>query len=284
MGSIKPPDIMLAFVQLFSAVLASIYIVGAQAQAQVQMEAQVLPKCTKEYTVKPGDTCDGISAAQRVSTWQLAQANPQINKGCTNLFVGQKLCLVRNGENCQPTYVVNAGDTCSSIAKKVGTTFDALRANNPNIDAKCSNIYPKEVLCVAKGGKKAQDQMEAQVLPECTKGYTVKSGDFCDGISATQGVSTYQLAHANPQINKGCTNLFVGEKLCLARKGEDCQPTHIVQVGDTCASIARAAGTSFDTLRANNPNIDAKCSNIYPGEVLCVAKKKGLMYCQEEDM
>ncbi|KAF9449006.1 carbohydrate-binding module family 50 protein [Macrolepiota fuliginosa MF-IS2] len=106
----------------------------------------------------------------------------------------------------------------------------------------------------------------------CTRQYTVQSGDFCDGISAAQNVSTFQLAHVNAAtINPICTNLFAGETLCLGIAGQDCDTVHVVASGDNCEAIAATAGTDFATLVANNPNVDAGCTNIYPGEVLCTA-------------
>ncbi|KAG6835714.1 hypothetical protein H0H93_015400 [Arthromyces matolae] len=108
--------------------------------------------------------------------------------------------------------------------------------------------------------------------PVCARNYTVSSGDTCDGISAAQKVSTFQLAHDNPSIDTGCDNLAVGEPLCLGFQGQDCTTVQVVASGDTCSGIASAAGTNFATLLANNPNIDDACDNIYPGEVLCTSK------------
>jgi hypothetical protein len=59
--------------------------------------------------------------------------------------------------------------------------------------------------------------------------------------------------------------------LCLGLQGEDCATTHTVVAGDGCWQIANDAGTDLNTLFANNPNVAEDCSNIYPGEVLCVA-------------
>ncbi|TFK24237.1 hypothetical protein FA15DRAFT_669781 [Coprinopsis marcescibilis] len=107
--------------------------------------------------------------------------------------------------------------------------------------------------------------------PPCLRTYEVKAGDFCDKISVEQGVSTYQLAAVNAGIvNALCTNLWVGQIICLAREGLDCSPVIKVVMLDTCESIATAAGITFERLLANNPNLNADCSNLYPDEVLCV--------------
>ncbi|RXW18390.1 hypothetical protein EST38_g7467 [Candolleomyces aberdarensis] len=108
-------------------------------------------------------------------------------------------------------------------------------------------------------------------VPPCVRNYTVQAGDWCDKISAEQNASTYQLLAANQgNINPECTNLRVGQVICLGRQGQDCTNVVVVQSGNSCESIAAAAGISYAALRANNPNVDENCTNIYPGEVLCV--------------
>ena len=61
--------------------------------------------------------------------------------------------------------------------------------------------------------------------------------------------------------------MFVGEVICLGLTGEDCDKVTVVADGNTCESIAGAAGIPLSTLLANNPNVDSGCSNIYVGEV-----------------
>ncbi|KAF8901507.1 hypothetical protein CPB84DRAFT_1846802 [Gymnopilus junonius] len=113
----------------------------------------------------------------------------------------------------------------------------------------------------------------AQSLPaNCSRTYTVQPEDFCDKISAAQNASTYQLATVNSGIiDPLCDNLFVGEVICLGIKGQDCDTVQVVQTGDGCPAIASQAGISLADLLTDNPNVNAACTNIYPGEVLCVA-------------
>jgi len=107
----------------------------------------------------------------------------------------------------------------------------------------------------------------------CSRTYTIKEGDYCDSISAAKNVSTYQLAVNNMNtINADCTNLQPGGTLCLGTVGEDCRTTHVVGEGDTCDSISSVAGVNTTLLTMNNPQINADCSDIYIGEVLCTAK------------
>jgi LysM domain len=68
-------------------------------------------------------------------------------------------------------------------------------------------------------------------------------------------------------INAECTDLEVGQVLCIGTQGHDCQTTHVVGAGDSCDAIDSAAGVNMTLLIANNPQINEQCSNIYIGEV-----------------
>jgi len=109
---------------------------------------------------------------------------------------------------------------------------------------------------------------------DCSRNYTVKLGDVCNSISAAQNVSTFQLAEVNAGVvNANCTNLFVGEPLCLGMVGQDCTTVTVIKPNDTCFAIAAAADISLSILLQNNPNVDSNCDNIGLGEVLCTANQ-----------
>ncbi|KAF9235934.1 hypothetical protein BU15DRAFT_77435 [Melanogaster broomeanus] len=106
--------------------------------------------CTRSYTVQAGDICDSISAANQVSTYQLAVVNiDTIDAGCDNLMPGASICLGWQGEDCSTTYVVQLDDTCDGISSMAGVNSTILYMNNPQINEDCTNIYVGEVLCTA---------------------------------------------------------------------------------------------------------------------------------------
>ncbi|TBU58632.1 hypothetical protein BD310DRAFT_453789 [Dichomitus squalens] len=132
-------------------------------------------------------------------------------------------------------------------------------------------MFPRSIVAVIVVAAVCSS-VDAQVS-NCARNYTVVSGDTCDEIAGKENVSSFQLATVNKAtINAGCTNLRAGEELCLGIVGQDCEVTHVVANGDTCESIAEAAGTTLDILLENNPNVNSECNNIHPGEVLCTAK------------
>ncbi|KAF7338881.1 hypothetical protein MSAN_02211300 [Mycena sanguinolenta] len=58
-----------------------------------------------------------------------------------------------------------------------------------------------------------------QARQSCTATYNVVSGDTCATIESKTGVSDPQLHALNPSINSGCTNLQIGQVLCVSGSG-----------------------------------------------------------------
>ena len=62
-----------------------------------------------------------------------------------------------------------------------------------------------------------------------------------------------------------------GQPLCLGTTGEDCTDTYVVQPNDTCEEVAAAHKADLGVLYHNNPQLNAKCDNLYVGEVCLLA-------------
>ncbi|KAJ7627354.1 glycoside hydrolase superfamily [Roridomyces roridus] len=209
--------------------------------------------CAQTYTVVSGDTCASVESKTGISDATLRSLNPSINTGCTNLAVGQVLCVEAGS-----TYTVVINDTCSAIESKTGISDATLRSLNPSINAGCTNLAVGQFLCV-----------EATTSTgTCTETYTVVSGDSCSSIESKEGVSDAQLHTLNPTINSACTNLSVGQTLCLAQSS--CSQMYTVVSGDTCGAIESKFGISDATLRSLNPSINSGCTNLSVGQQLCV--------------
>ncbi|KAJ6506884.1 hypothetical protein C8R45DRAFT_816783 [Mycena sanguinolenta] len=100
------------------------------------------PSCSQTYTVVSGDTCSHIEAITGVSDATLHALNPAINNGCTNLSIGQILCLSGGSTSCTQTYTVVSGDTCSAIEAREHITDATLHALNPSINSGCTSMFP----------------------------------------------------------------------------------------------------------------------------------------------
>ncbi|KAF8214286.1 hypothetical protein K438DRAFT_1444692, partial [Mycena galopus ATCC 62051] len=93
--------------------------------------------CTQTYTVVSGDTCSAIESREHISDAELHALNPSINSGCTNLAIGQVLCI---SGGCAKTYTVVSGDTCSAIESRENISDAELHSLNPSINSGCTSM------------------------------------------------------------------------------------------------------------------------------------------------
>ncbi|KAG7086196.1 hypothetical protein E1B28_002159 [Marasmius oreades] len=218
--------------------------------------------CTKTYTVKSGDGCDAIALANNVSQYQLQKLNG--NNICLLLTPGQSICLTDSTYDCQPVHAVVSGETCSAIAQSNGITLSKFLSNNAQLDPNTCPIYPGLNVCV--------DPDSTNPGGDCTRTTEIQAGDTCDAIAGRNGISTYIIQQINP--GNTCAGLLAFTQICVDSPANNCAKIYTVTGNEGgCDPIATAQGITFTRLRELNPNIDAFCGNIYPGEVLCVQSK-----------
>jgi len=104
------------------------------------------------------------------------------------------------------TYVVQSGDFCDAISQAQNVSTHQLAYLNPQINDKCSNLMPGEQLCLSTSSV------------DCAQTYVVQPHDTCDGVAAVHHIHRDTLYRENPQINRQCTNMYIGEVLCVSSK------------------------------------------------------------------
>ncbi|KAH7097980.1 hypothetical protein BKA62DRAFT_661284 [Auriculariales sp. MPI-PUGE-AT-0066] len=114
----------------------------------------------------------------------------------------------------------------------------------------------------------------------CAKTYTVVKGDNCSKIASKYSTSFSTLRSLNSAINSGCTNLQIGQKVCV-KKGSSssgstssatsgsCKSYHTVKAGETCNKIR--GGTSLSQFLKLNSSVNSGCTNLQVGKKYCVA-------------
>ena len=107
-------------------------------------------------------------------------------------------------EDCTRTAVVVEGDTCDSLSAQYGvSTFQFALVNSAEVDSSCSNLQIDQTVCLGTAGN------------DCTKTYRVVADDTCGWIQEMYGMDKETLYSNNPQINDDCTNIYIGEVLCV---------------------------------------------------------------------
>lgn len=138
----------------------------------------------------------------------------------------------------------------------------------------------------------------------CNRYYRVVSGDTCDSIATSQGLSLTDLYAWNQALGDTCSGLWVDYYVCVGVVGStthepstttlvtstktasnavttptpvragmigNCNSFHLVVSGDGCYDIAAAAGISLDDFYDWNPDVGTgTCASLWGGYYVCV--------------
>ena len=155
------------------------------------------------YTIIPGDSYFGLAKRFNITVQQLIAANPGTDP--QNLQIGQRICIPVPSTGTCPggfLYVIRAGDTYYSIARRFGTVVPAIIAANPGVNP--DRLVIGQSICVPA----------PQPVP-CPGGrfYTIVSGDTLYSIARRFNTTVAAITAANQGINPN--NLQPGQVICI---------------------------------------------------------------------
>ncbi|WP_423923975.1 LysM peptidoglycan-binding domain-containing protein [Frigoribacterium sp. 2-23] len=178
------------------------------------------------------------------------------------------------------SYTVVSGDTVAGIAGRFGLSTASVLALN-GLSWK-STIFPGQTLSLSSTSSPAPVTAKPTSAPAAASTHTIARGDTLSSIAKKYGVSTSALLSAN---GLGLSSIiYPGQSLAIPRGGSAAAtPTAMVQApaapsaatggytirtGDTLASIAKATGTTVQSLlQANGLSWS---STIYAGKKLTI--------------
>jgi LysM repeat protein len=170
-----------------------------------------------------------------------------------NPIVAATLAPVSNALAVTATHVVAPGDTLYSIARRYGTTVDALKA---------ANGLTSDVIRIG------QTLHVGSSSPQPSTGtyHTVVRGDTLYSLARRYGTTIDAIMRANHLTSP---NIYVGQRLIISslRVPPVGSTIYTVVGGDTLYSIARRYGTTVDAIQAVN---DLSSNYIYVGQPLLI--------------
>jgi peptidoglycan lytic transglycosylase D len=161
---------------------------------------------TSVYRVRPGETLSGIADRNHTSVANLMRLNGLSNPN--RLWPGQNLKVsgVADSSPLAPgesiAYTVRSGDSLWGIAKRHGTTVDAIRADN---GLRSDTLLPGQRLTL-RGGSRSGGAASGGT-------YVVRSGDTLGGIADRNRVSLQRLADANGISTR--STIYPGQRLVI---------------------------------------------------------------------
>ena len=176
------------------------------------------------HTVQAGDSLSKIGSVYGMTVQQLKDLN-----GLTSDFLNVGDQLKISGTSSQVTqpappsnnnapvgsYIVNSGDSLSTIALAYGVSVDQLRAWNGLVS---DLIYPGDKIAIQATGQSQVSQGQAS-RPSATgqgQAYTIQSGESFDTVARSIGMTGYELMAYN---GLNSTMLYPGDTIYLPSTG-----------------------------------------------------------------
>lgn len=115
------------------------------------------------------------------------------------------------------------------IAAKYNVPLATFYSWNPAVGSSCAYLDVGDYVCVGTIGYKppptstssagngiaTPTPFEPGMVGDCNKFYLVRSGDTCAGIASSQRVTVSQIENWNPQAGASCTDLWLGDYICV---------------------------------------------------------------------
>ena len=163
--------------------------------------------------------------------------------------------------NCpggQP-YVIRAGDTFFSLARRFNITVDELIRANPAVNP--DELVIGQTICIPVPA----------APPVCPGGflYTITAGDTFFSLANRFNTTVAALLAANPGVDPN--RLQIGQQICIPVTPPVSCPggfLYTIQDGDTFFALARRYGTTVAALIAANPGVNPDALRI--GQQICI--------------
>jgi LysM repeat protein len=167
-------------------------------------------------------------------------------------------------EGVEVRYEVRWGDTLTAIARRYGTTVEAIRARNPEITDP-HRVHAGSVLIIPSS---ARVDPGSVTTPPATQEHIIQRGDTLSAIASRYGTTVQALMQANPWITNPS---YIEAGRCLVIQsgtGATAPVVHVVRAGETLTAIARLYNTTIWAIVVRNNLVNP--SFIYAGQRLII--------------
>lgn len=221
--------------------------------------------CYFETPAASGDTCESLAFSWGIPVDLFATLNPGV--ACPNLEAGKSYCVV--GE-----HIRDVTPTTSTASQPQGTTTSASTTTQTSTSSGSTTTSATPSIYPTMPG----------IAPNCDRFYKVKSGDTCESVASSNGITIDQLRAWNTEINADCTNLWLDYYICTQVPGAELpsttsaapSPTHSptlpgavlncdklykIVSGDTCENVCAKNAITVDQFRSWNTQINPGMSH-----------------------
>jgi LysM repeat protein len=135
--------------------------------------------------------------------------------------------------NCNKFYLVQSGNTCDSISSANGIPLSLFYTWNPAVGSNCGFLFLNYYVCVgvigytpstttqttstttSGNGVATPTPFETGMVGNCNKFYYTQSGDTCDSIAKSAGISVQSFEAWNTNVGSDCAYLWLNFYVCI---------------------------------------------------------------------
>ncbi|KAI1038749.1 hypothetical protein LB503_007868 [Fusarium chuoi] len=136
--------------------------------------------------------------------------------------------------NCKSYYLVQKGETCSSVAAKNKLSFANFYKWNPAVGKHCQGLKKGYYVCVGVEkavtptpttpenvtGNKAPSPVQKGITTSCNEYHRVSKGDTCSAVASEFKIDLNEFYKWNPAVGSKCENLWANYYYCVSVAGE----------------------------------------------------------------
>ncbi|KAL4874685.1 hypothetical protein BJY04DRAFT_224793 [Aspergillus karnatakaensis] len=242
---------------------------GNGVETPLPTQPGMVDNCNAFYYVEAGNSCVSIAALNDITTAQLIEWNPSVGSNCAGLWAEVYVCVGLIGgptpgptpttttttapgngiptptptqpgmiDNCNAFYLVEAGDSCAAIAAEHNISQTQFRNWNPSVGTDCGGLWADVYVCVG-------------VLGSTPAPTTTTTTTAPGPTTPPNGIETPLPTQPGMVSN--------------------CDAFHLVQQGETCASISARYGITQAQFITWNPTVGASCTGIWADAYVCVS-------------
>ncbi|KAL0935699.1 LysM domain-containing protein [Colletotrichum truncatum] len=239
---------------------------------------------------------DGSQTCQEVLEWNWIEIsdfrrwNPTVDENCNGLTAGNSYCVEAWTEP-KPPAEPSTTAAASTTVRVTTTSAPPTTTQPPSTTTK-----PVTTTTITGNGVETPLPVHNGIVKNCAKFHLVQVGDTCAVIARNYGLTTADVVSWNG-LNNGCTDLWGDTYACVGLIGgtqttaapsttaagngvetpapvhngivKNCAKFHLVQIGDTCAVIARNYGISVAQVVSWN-GLNNGCTDLWGDTYACV--------------
>ncbi|KXJ87029.1 LysM domain-containing protein, partial [Microdochium bolleyi] len=222
--------------------------------------------------------CQNIPSEWGISLDNWLYWNPSLTRDCGNFLSGRSYCVEAPVNAPPPT------TTKPTTTKPTSTKTSAVPTGPTN-------------------GIETPIPTQIGMISNCDKFYFVQQGDNCAAIATKHGITQAQFVQWNPAVGNDCTGLWSDTYACVHTIGlqttsttkkpttttsskptngiqtpiptqtgmvANCDKFHLVESGQSCATIATKYGITQQQIVKWNPAVGSDCTGLWANTYACV--------------